>query len=101
YEAGIVELHAKIKVRMDDGEYLETTPGRLIFHNEVPIPKQLGFRNHEIGKKQLGEIVASCYRKLGYAETAKMLDGIKRIGFKFSTKAGITIGITDIQIPES
>jgi DNA-directed RNA polymerase subunit beta' len=98
YEAGTIDLHAKIKVRMD-GEYLETTAGRLIFHNEVPIPKELGFRNQEIGKKALGEIVASCYQKLGYAKTAKMLDGIKRIGFKYSTKAGITIGITDIQIP--
>ena len=98
YEAGTIDLHAKIKVRMD-GEYLETTAGRLIFHNEVPIPKELGFRNQEIGKKALGEIVASCYQKLGYAKTAKMLDGIKRIGFKYSTKAGITIGITYIQIP--
>jgi len=100
YESGVIDLHAKIKVRMD-GEYLETTAGRLIFHNEIPIPKELGFMNHEIGKKALGEIVARCYRKLGYSETAKMLDGIKRVGYKYSTKAGITIGITDIQIPGS
>jgi DNA-directed RNA polymerase subunit beta' len=101
YEAGIIELHAKIKVRTEDGDYLDTTVGRLIFHYETPIPKELGYRNHEIGKKALGQIVASCYRKLGYAETAKLLDGIKRVGFKYSTRAGITIGITDIQIPGS
>lgn len=100
YDGGHVDLHAKIKVRMN-GELVETTVGRLIFHYEVPIPEQLGFHNHVIGKKQLGEIVAKCYNLLGEEATAKVLDGIKRTGFHYSTKAGITIGITDIVVPEA
>jgi len=100
YDAGYVDLQALIKVRMN-GELVETTVGRLIFHYEVPIPEELGFQNYEIGKKQLGAIVARCYKLLGEEATARMLDGIKRLGFHYSTKAGITIGITDIVIPEA
>ncbi|HHX50934.1 MAG TPA: DNA-directed RNA polymerase subunit beta', partial [Clostridia bacterium] len=98
YNAGVIDLHALIKVRID-GKLVETTIGRLIFNYEVPIPKELGFYNQEIGKKQLGEIVANCYRLFGEETTASLLDGIKRLGFRFSTKAGVTIGITDIAIP--
>lgn len=100
YDSGYIDLHARIKVRMN-GELVETTVGRLIFHYEVPIPEELGFHNFEIGKKQLGEIVAKCYNLLGEESTARVLDGIKRIGFHYSTKAGITIGITDIVVPEA
>ncbi|HHW07868.1 MAG TPA: DNA-directed RNA polymerase subunit beta' [Clostridia bacterium] len=100
YDSGCVDLQALIKVRMN-GELVETTVGRLIFHYETPIPAELGFQNYEIGKKQLGEIVARCYNLLGEEATARMLDGIKRLGFHYSTKAGITIGITDIVIPEA
>ena len=48
----------------------------------------------------MGNIVAQCYRKLGSAKTAQMLDGIKRLGFTFATRAGITVSISDITIPE-
>ncbi|MHB1419795.1 MAG: DNA-directed RNA polymerase subunit beta' [Bacillota bacterium] len=93
-----VDIHAMIKLRLN-GELLETSVGRLIFNLEVPIPKELGYYNCEIGKKGLGEIVAKSYRMLGNATTAQLLDGIKRVGFHYSTRAGITIGITDIDIP--
>lgn len=98
YLHGAIDLQAKIKVRMN-GELVETTVGRLIFNKEAPIPEELGFYNCEVNKKVLGEIVARCYRELGHATTAKMLDGIKRLGFSYATKAGITIGITDIDVP--
>ncbi|GFN23054.1 DNA-directed RNA polymerase subunit beta' [Thermanaeromonas sp. C210] len=96
----VIDLHALIKVRMEDGKLMETTIGRLIFNKEVPIPQELGFYNCEVGKKQLGEIVARCYRELGTAATAQMLDGMKRLGFHYSTLAGITIGLEDIAVPE-
>ncbi|MFY9377246.1 MAG: DNA-directed RNA polymerase subunit beta' [Peptococcia bacterium] len=98
YDMGKVELHEPIKVRYN-GEIIETTTGRLIF-NQV-IPEKVGYYNEVIGKKQLGKIVAKCFREYGNAATAKMLDGIKRLGFTYSTRAGITIGITDIKIPET
>jgi DNA-directed RNA polymerase subunit beta' len=97
YDVGAVTLHESIKVRKD-GEIIQTTAGRLIF-NQV-IPPELGFFNEVVGKKQLGQIVARCFYTLGNEATAEVLDGIKKLGFNFSTKAGITIGITDIVIPE-
>ena len=106
YELGHIKLHEKIKVRMpqsNEGEssrqLVETSVGRVIF-NEV-IPDKLGFYNEVIDKKKLGEIVYECYRLEGNAETAIMLDGIKRLGYKFSTQAGITVGVNDFETPEA
>ncbi|MBM7853819.1 DNA-directed RNA polymerase subunit beta' [Desulfohalotomaculum tongense] len=97
YDNKALSLHAKIKVRRS-GELLETTVGRLIF-NEV-IPDGLGYYNEVMGKKKLGSIVDQCYRKLGYAATAKLLDGLKKLGYRYATQAGVTIAMSDITIPE-
>jgi len=97
YDNHAVSLHAKITVRRKNGERLQTTVGRIIF-NEI-IPEELGFINKVCDKKTLSKIVADCYRKLGNAHTAELLDGIKDLGYKFSTRAGITIGVADITIP--
>lgn len=99
YQTGSADLHARVKVRQPDGTLLETTIGRVIF-NEV-IPPELGFINEVASKKVLGNIVARAYRELGYSKTAALLDGLKKVGYSYATKAGITIGITDIIIPES
>ncbi|MGI6225489.1 MAG: DNA-directed RNA polymerase subunit beta' [Peptococcales bacterium] len=98
YDENAVDVHAKITVRVKGGKRLETTVGRVIF-NQV-IPPEIGYINEVVTKKVLGKIVAKCYRKLGSTATAKMLDGVKTLGFKFSTQAGITIGISDIIVPE-
>lgn len=115
FELGNLPLHEKIRVRMnvpqkkgrdilrshEEQEYrielLETSVGRLIF-NEA-IPASLGFYNEVIDKKKLGELVYECYRLEGNARTAEMLDDIKRLGYKFSTQAGISVGITDFETP--
>lgn len=98
YENKELDLQALIKLRLN-GETVTTTLGRLIFNFEIPIPPALGFLNQEIGKKELGEIVARCYRLLGGAAAAEMADGIKRVGFEYATKAGITIGMSDLDVP--
>jgi DNA-directed RNA polymerase subunit beta' len=98
YRTGNAELHARVKVRRPGGSILDTTVGRIIF-NEV-IPEELGYVNEVAGKKVLGNIVAKAYRELGYAETAALLDGLKKLGYSYATRAGITIGITDITIPD-
>lgn len=92
-----VSLHARITVRKD-GERLETTVGRLIF-NEA-LSADLGYFNKVADKKSLGRIVEECYRKQGYSGTAKLLDHLKKLGYTYATKAGITIGVSDITIPE-
>ncbi|HHY13325.1 MAG TPA: DNA-directed RNA polymerase subunit beta', partial [Thermoanaerobacterales bacterium] len=117
YQTGAVALQAKIKVKICKqvngklvSKLVDTTPGRVIF-NEV-IPQDLGFvdRNDKdkmmdlelntlVDKGLLGKIVARCYRKHGITETSSILDKIKDLGFAFSTKAGTTIGITDIEVP--
>ncbi len=92
-----ISLHARIKVRIPEEGLIETTVGRVIF-NEV-IPPELGYINKIAEKKVLGKIVDDCYRKLGYSKTTQLLDGIKKLGFSFATRAGITIGMQDITIP--
>ncbi len=98
YEFDEVSLHAKVRIKIK-GHLLETTIGRLIFNFEIPIPEELGYYNEEMGKKKLGHLVAKCYEKLGANATANLLDGIKQLGFKYSTKAGLTISVADITVP--
>jgi DNA-directed RNA polymerase subunit beta' len=98
YNNKVISLHAKIRVRMPGSGLTETTVGRIIF-NEV-IPRELGYYNRVVDKKVLSKIVDDCYRKMGFSETTKLLDGIKKLGFTFATRAGVTIGIQDITIPE-
>ena len=115
YEMEIIKLHEKIRVKMQipqiaskdllkkrceqefKEELVETSVGRLIF-NDI-IPNSLGFFNQVIDKKKLGDLVYECYRLEGNARTAEMLDGIKRLGYQFSTRAGISVGVTDFQTP--
>ena len=117
YQAGIVTLHAKIKVRVTKkvgdrqiGKIIDTTVGRMIFNE--PIPQDLGFvdrTNSEnqfdlevsflVKKKQLGQIVDKCIRAHGTATTSEVLDKIKELGFKYSTKGAVTVAVCDATIP--
>ncbi len=97
YQSKATHLQALIKVRKD-GQMIETTVGRLIFN--TVIPSEVGFVNEMVPKKALDKIVAKTYRLCGYDKTAKLLDGIKNLGFRYSTQAGVTVGIGDIQVPE-
>jgi DNA-directed RNA polymerase subunit beta' len=118
YESGAIGLHAHINVRIKkviDGEpaakIIKTTVGKVIF-NEA-IPQDLGFVdrsnaenafdleiNFIVGKKELGKIIDACIKTHGTTETAIILDKIKLLGFKFSTRGAITIGVSDMVIPE-
>jgi DNA-directed RNA polymerase subunit beta' len=100
YELGVVDLAAEIEVRdkNNGSQRLKTSVGRIIF-NEV-LPQELRFRNEIIGKKALKEIVAECYRRFGNEITATMVDEIKRLGFEYVTKSGLSIAINDIEVPQ-
>ncbi len=89
---------------------VETTPGRIIFNNNIP--QDLGFVDrsdpahafdYEVtftcGKKQLGQIVDRTIRAHGFTVAAEVLDAIKATGYKYSTKAAITVSIADMTIP--
>lgn len=97
YDTKNIDLQALIKVRLD-GQRLETTAGRLIFNSVIP--PEVGFINEMVNKKSLDKIVGIAYRLSGYDNTAKLLDGLKSLGFKYVTRAGLTVGIGDIQVPK-
>ena len=81
-----------------DKKFIETTPGRVIF-NQI-WPPGIGFYNKSAGKKQLGDIILRSYQVAGREATVESLDRLKQLGFKEATKAGVSIGIDDMIIPE-
>lgn len=97
YDANKVELHAKVKVKIQD-KLIETTVGRIIF-NQI-VPKEIGFINELLVKKTFGPLIYKMFILLGNKRTAEFLDDLKDLGFKFATKAGISISFTDLKIPE-
>ncbi len=92
----VVDMHAKIKVRMD-GKLLETTVGRVLF-NEI-VPNELGFLNEALGKGRLRQIIGLCFQKAGMAKTVEFLDALKDIGFATATRGGLSVSIHDLVIP--
>jgi DNA-directed RNA polymerase subunit beta' len=103
YALDKVDLHAKIKVmkvvdRPDNRRYpLETTVGRALF-NQI-LPDELRYVNDVLEKGRLQDLVGTCYQRLGSPATAKLVDDIKTIGFKYATKSGTTIAVSDITVP--
>ena len=98
YDAEEVGLLASIKVRID-GEMTETTVGRCIFNEHLP--GSLRFINQEMNRRELTRLIAQCHYVLGNAETVKLLDNLKDLGFRYATLAGISIGIDDMHIPST
>ena len=108
-----VTLHTRVKVRVcrgenDHGKLVESTVGRFIFNEQIP--QDLGYVDRRtdaysleidrvVDKKALGDIIDRCFRKHGNISTAKMLDYIKSIGYKYSTIGAFTISMDDIHVP--
>jgi DNA-directed RNA polymerase subunit beta' len=74
-----------------------TTVGRIIF-NQI-VPDRLRFKNVNMKRTELRKLVDECYRILGPEETANVVDGVKGVGFKYATRGGMTIAVSDIVIP--
>ncbi|MBM4136497.1 MAG: DNA-directed RNA polymerase subunit beta', partial [Nitrospira sp.] len=98
YDAGIVSEHAKIKVRMN-GEFVETTTGRIIFGEILPDGISFSMVNKDMTKKELGKLIEYIYKKSGKRETVVFLDNLEKLGFYYATKSGISICIADMHIP--
>ncbi len=124
YEAGEVDLHAKIQLRksengwafplrgrrhevtdgaVDDGaeepEFIETTPGRVFFNSALP--PDFGYVNDVVGRRAtpIASIVEQISANYAKAEVAESLDRIKDLGFRFATRSGLTISIDDVKTP--
>ena len=97
YNSRVIGLHAKIKVRID-GNFIETTVGRVIF-NQI-VPKEMGFFNQLLIKKTFGGFIGKMFIKLGNKVTSKFLDDLKDIGFRYSTAGGLSVSYADMIIPE-
>jgi len=112
HEAGVLEIHAKIKYKvvapptrdkkkapLEKGHFMDTTVGRVIFNSYIPKEVEFPFINETVDKKKLAGIVAKCYRIHGTTITAKLLDSLKFVGFRYATVSGVTIAVTDIEVP--
>jgi len=97
YDNRVVGLHAKIKVRVGN-EMIETTTGRVIF-NQI-VPKEMGYINQLLIKKAFGGIIGKMFMKLGNKITAKFLDDLKDLGFRYSTAGGLSVSFADMIIPD-
>ncbi len=98
YDLGYVDLRDEIEVRLESGERIKTSVGRIIF-NEI-VPEKLGFINKTIDKTGLKQLITDCYKLLGDNEEMEaVLDGLKKMGFIYATKSGISVSMSDIEVP--
>ena len=111
YELGKIGIHAKIILRLppaqlvvtednieSDLKKITTTAGRCIL-NDI-LPKGMPFYNYPLGQGGVSRVVSDCHQTLGRGATIDLLDSIKNIGFRWSTKAGLSIAITDLSVPD-
>ncbi len=96
YETRLVDLHAEVTVRMN-GSLTNTTIGRIIF-NQI-LPQKLQFLDRVVDSGEMASIVRTCYESHGHDRTVQLLDDLKELGFKFATIAGISIAMTDMDVP--
>ena len=100
YNIGLLHLHATIKVRdaRTDNQFIQTAAGRIIFNNILP--EEMGFYNEVMDRNALKNVVAACQQKIGNERTAEVVDEIKRLGFHYATRSGLTIAVNDLHPPD-
>ncbi|RCK69715.1 DNA-directed RNA polymerase subunit beta' [Desertihabitans brevis] len=107
FDRGELAIGATVRIRMTDyvastgaepvAKLVETTLGRALF-NEA-LPADYPFVNHEVGKKQLGQIVNDLAERYPKVEVASTLDNLKDLGFRWATRSGVTVSISDVSTP--
>ena len=108
YEAGYIDIHAKVKIRMPDEsnanglgyELVETTVGRAILADILPKGMPFANINKPMTKKAISKVLDNCYRTFGLKETVIFADHLMYTGFKYATRGGASIGIEDMEIPD-
>ncbi len=101
YQTGVVHIRATIRVMVSNNgsgsQIVETTVGRVILNQAIP--NELGYWNETMDRKALRRLIAACYRELGPDATAEMADQLKNVGFSYATRGGLSIALSDVQIP--
>lgn len=108
YEAGMVDIHAKVRIRMPSDnpehklgyELVDTTVGRAILSDILPKGMPFSQINKVMTKKTISKVLDHCYRTFGLKETVIFADHLMYTGFKYATRAGASIGIDDMEIPQ-
>ncbi|MBI3358191.1 MAG: DNA-directed RNA polymerase subunit beta' [Nitrospirae bacterium] len=98
YDAGEVEEHTKIKIRLD-GKRVDTTAGRILMSEVFPNSIPFSAINKVLNKKELSKLVDLAYREVGAKETVVLLDHLKEIGFSYAMRAGISVCLDDMRMP--
>ena len=109
YDEGVLKLHDRISFRNPDyqretrnGDFdrsiINTTVGR-VFFNQI-WPEDMGFSNKTATKKVVGTLIEQCYEIAGHNETVVVLDKLKNLGYEHATRSGMSIGLSDMIIPE-
>ncbi|MCC6809943.1 MAG: DNA-directed RNA polymerase subunit beta' [Deltaproteobacteria bacterium] len=99
YDHGEVHIQAKIKCRVN-GKTYDTTVGRVLMYDIVPKQLPFDYVNKMMDKKALGNLIDACYRQCGQKETVLLADHIRTLGYRHATKAGISVCISNMKIPE-
>ena len=98
YELGALNLREEIEVRgRENGERIKTSVGRIIFNDALPA--KLHFYNQPVDKSVLKQVVTECAKLLSHEEMAIVLDDLKDMGFRYATKSGTTIAMSDVEVP--
>src|SRR4051812_23334614 len=108
YDNGVVDLHAGIKVRINDftedgdeeEKIVQTTVGRVLVSEILPPDVPFEAVNKVMNKKALSQLIDTCYRKHKNKETVLLADRLRTLGFSFATQAGVSVCMDDMAIPE-
>jgi len=98
YDAGAIDLQARIKVRMKQ-KIFETTVGRILLYEVIPPQIDFSYINKVMDKGKVADLIDQCYRLCKDKETVLLCDHLRSLGFHYATKAGISICIDDMVIP--
>ena len=108
YDSHVIGLQDILYIRLPEHGRIETTAGRLIFNNAL-FPELWQYEQKEDGtytlgkvmdKKTVGKLIDQCFQLFGNEKTAELLDRIKSLGYSFARRAGMTVAIADIKVPE-
>ena len=100
YDSGEVDLHARIKTRID-GKLIETTVGRVLLREILPKEISFSLINKVMKKGELANLIDHCYRFCGDKKTVLLSDRLKDLGYRYATLAGISISTDDMLIPSN